>query len=80
LLIKFGGLIRPHKSLDIHLFSRSAHGSHCAGPVSEKRVPVTVTPAENMMQFCSSHPADTGCRENCFTGVYYAYLRDILDG
>lgn len=33
-----------------NLFSRSAHGSHCPGPVSEKRVAITVTPAENMMQ------------------------------
>lgn len=63
-----------------NLFSRSAHGSHCPGPVSEKRVAITVTPAENMMQFCSGRPADTGCRENCFTCIYYAYLRDILDG
>nr|AMK54501.1 hypothetical protein AALO17_13670 [Faecalibaculum rodentium] len=63
-----------------NLFSRSAHGSHCAGPVSEKRVAVTVTPAENMMQFCSGRPADAGYRDHYFTGIYYAYLRDILDG
>lgn len=37
-----------------NLFSRSAHGSHCPGPVSEKRVAVTVTPAENMMQFAAA--------------------------
>ena len=63
-----------------NFFSRSAHGSHCPGPVSEKRVAVTVTPAENMMQFCSSHPADAGYRDNYFTGIYCAYLRDIPDG